>query len=149
MKRRLIGIWSAGGLMAAVMALAGGETWGQTPTPQQALSYEPTQAGIDYDRPAAAEVEKCTIQPEKVGNTTSWVVRNAEGEILRRFSDSNGDNRVDIWSYFRDGIEVYRDVDSDFNKKADQYRWLNTGGTRWANDSNEDGRIDTWRQITP
>jgi thiol-disulfide isomerase/thioredoxin len=141
----------SGGLLAAlaVTGLPACEAGAQSPTPQQALSYEPTQTGIDHDRPVAEEIEKCTIQPEKSGNTTSWVVRSAEGMMLRRFSDTNGDNRVDVWSYFRDGVEVYRDVDSDFNKKADQYRWLHTGGTRWANDGNEDGRIDTWRQITP
>src|SRR5690606_36473119 len=76
-------------------------------------------------------------------------VRNAQGDILRRFSDTNADNRVDIWCYFRNGVEVYRDIDSDINKKADQYRWLHTGGTRWAQDSNEDGRVDSWQQITP
>ena len=141
------GVWLAACTMACGL-LAGG-AWGQAPTPQQALSYEPTQPGIDYERPDAAEIEKCTIQPEKVGNTTSWVVRNPQGDLLRRFSDTNGDNRVDIWSYFRNGVEVYRDIDSDFNKKADQYRWLHTAGTRWAHDTNEDGRIDSWQQITP
>ena len=49
--------------------------------------------------------------------------------ILRKFVDTNGDNVVDQWSYYKDGVEVYRDIDSNFNGKADQYRWFNTGGT--------------------
>ena len=56
----------------------------------------------------------------------------------------NGDNVVDQWSYYKDGLEVYRDIDANFNRKADQYRWLGTAGIRWALDPNEDGRIDTW-----
>ena len=42
----------------------------------------------------------------------------------------------------------YRDIDSDFNKKADQYRWFQTSGTRWGIDKNEDGRIDSWKVIS-
>ena len=63
-------------------------------------------------------------------------------------ADTNGDNLVDQWSYFRDGIEVYRDIDANFNGKADQYRWLGTAGTRWGLDKNEDGKIDTWKNIS-
>ena len=50
------------------------------------------------------------------------------GKILREFVDTNGDNVVDRWSYFKDGVEVYRDIDENFNGKADQHRWLNTAG---------------------
>ena len=42
----------------------------------------------------------------------------------------------------------YRDIDADFDNKADQYRWFNTGGTRWGIDKNEDGRIDFWQVIS-
>ena len=44
---------------------------------------------------------------------------------------------------------MYRDIDSDFNRKVDQYRWLGTAGMRWAIDTNEDGRIDRWKAISP
>ena len=49
----------------------------------------------------------------------------------------------------QNGIEVYRDVDANFNEKADQYRWLATAGTRWGLDPNEDGVIDSWKMISP
>ena len=68
---------------------------------------------------------------------------------MRRFYDTNGDNYVDMWCYFLNGVEVYRDIDSNFNNKADQYRWFNTAGTRWAIDKNEDGKIDSWKVISP
>src|SRR5262245_2374726 len=54
-----------------------------------------------------------------------------------------------MWCYFLNGVEVYRDIDSNFNNKADQYRWFNTAGTRWAIDKNEDGKIDSWKVISP
>ena len=68
--------------------------------------------------------------------------------ILRKFVDTNDDNVVDQWSYYKDGVEVYRDIDSNFNGKADQYRWFHTGGSRWGLDPNEDGVIDSWKSIS-
>jgi len=118
------------------------------PTAEQALKLTPIQKDIEYDRPAPAEAAKCTIKSEKIGKETGWVVRDANGTILREFVDSNGDNVVDRWSYYRDGVEVYRDIDSDFNGKADAYRWMNTAGTRWGVDKKEDGTIDGWRVIS-
>ena len=80
---------------------------------------------------------------------TAWVVRDGQGQTLRRFADTNGDNVVDLWCYFNGGLEVYRDIDADHDGKADQYRWLQTAGTRWGIDKNQDGRIDYWQVISP
>ena len=118
------------------------------PTAAEALKLAPVQNDVDYDRPAAAEVEKCDVDVETVGGITGWVVRTDAGQVLRRFLDTNGDNKVDQWCYFKDGIEIYRDIDGNFNNKADQYRWLGTAGTRWGLDDDENGRIDTWKVIS-
>jgi peroxiredoxin len=89
------------------------------------------------------------LRSEKENNSSAWVLRNGQGEVLRRFADTNNDNIVDMWCYYLDGLEVYRDIDSNFNGKADQYRWFHTAGTRWGIDKNEDSRIDAWRSISP
>jgi thiol-disulfide isomerase/thioredoxin len=106
------------------------------------------QKEINYDLVEAAEVEKCTVDAETISGITGWVVRTNGGQILRRFLDTNGDNKVDQWCYFKDGIEIYRDIDGNFNNKADQYRWLGTAGTRWGLDDDENTRIDSWRVIS-
>lgn len=132
-----VGLWG-------VSALA----WGQSPSAEQALGLQPVQKDVDIAKPAAADLPKCTIKAEKIGGHTGWVVRDPAGQILRRFLDTNGDNVVDQWCYYDAGIEVYRDIDTNQNNKADQYRWLNTAGTRWGLDTNEDGTIDRWKQIS-
>jgi thiol-disulfide isomerase/thioredoxin len=104
------------------------------------------QKDVEIERPNAAEIEKCTIKAE---GKKGWVVRDGSGQILRTFTDSNGDGVVDQWCYFKDGVEVYRDIDSNFNRKADQCRWMNTGGSRWGIDRNEDEKIDAWKTISP
>ena len=67
---------------------------------------------------------------------------------MRRFADTNGDNTVDIWCSYQDGLEGYRDIDSDHNRNADQYRWFHTAGTRWGIDQDGDSEIDAWRVIS-
>ncbi|HEY2413383.1 MAG TPA: redoxin family protein [Pirellulaceae bacterium] len=118
------------------------------PTAKEALSLKPVQKDVDYDILGAKEIEKCTVEAETVGGITGWVVRTGDGQILRRFLDTNGDNKVDQWCYFKDGIEAYRDIDVNFNNKSDQYRWMGTAGTRWGLDEDENNSIDSWKVIS-
>jgi thiol-disulfide isomerase/thioredoxin len=120
-----------------------------SPSAEQALKLAPIQEGVDYSTPSATDLPKCTIEARKVDGKVGWVVEDPNGLPLRRFIDTNGDNTVDQWCYFKDGLEVYRDIDSDNNGKADQYRWFHTGGIRWGIDRDEDGKIDSWKTISP
>ncbi len=122
------------------------------PTAAEALSIAPTQDGIEYERPEKADVARCTVETESAGGISGLVVRGPGGQLLRRFLDTNGDNRVDQWCYFKDGIEIYRDIDTDFEKdkaKVNECRWLGTAGTRWGIDDDQDGTIDRWKEISP
>jgi thiol-disulfide isomerase/thioredoxin len=118
------------------------------PAPEQALRLKPIQSDVDLEVPTAIEVSKCIVQGKTGGGVTGWIVFNPAGQLLRRFLDTNRDNKVDLWCYYKSGIEVYRDIDGDFNGKADQCRWLGTAGMRWGLDTDEDGRIDRWRAIS-
>lgn len=131
------------------LLLATSSTFAAAPSAEQALKLKPVQDDVQYTTPTDSQIEKCTIKAEPIDGQTGWVVRDEAGQLLRRFVDSNNDNVVDMWCYYQDGIEVYRDVDSNHNGKADQSRWINTGGTRWGIDKNEDGRIDSWSVISP
>ncbi|MDA1164269.1 MAG: redoxin domain-containing protein [Planctomycetota bacterium] len=136
----------------AVLALSWLATCGtavaQTPTPEFALQYRPAQKDVEYDSPAAADVSKCKVELERNGDTSGFAVFDANGLILRRYVDTNKDRYIDQWRYYQNSIEVYRDLDTDFNHKTDQSRWLNTGGSRWGIDSDEDGKIDEWKYLS-
>ena len=118
------------------------------PSAEQALKLVPVQSGVDYDRPSPAEAAKCRIVAKKIDGHVGWVVESPSGVVLRVFVNTNDDNVVDQWSYYKDGLEVYRDIDANFNGKADQHRWFHTGGSRWGLDSGEDGVIDSWKSIS-
>ncbi len=135
-------------IFAVAVVMRPCSTWGAAPSVDQALKLMPVQAGVDYDRPSANEVAKCKITAKKIDGCVGWIVEGADGVVLRKFIDTNKDNVVDQWCYYKDGLEVYRDIDSNFNGKADQYRWFHTGGSRWAIDKNEDGLIDSWKSIS-
>ena len=136
------------------MAGLGRPSLAANPTAEQALKLTPIQEGVDYDRPTPEEAAKCKISVKKIDGHVGWVVESPDGTILRKFVDTNGDNVVDQWSYYKDGVEVYREIDSTFNGKVDQYRWFNTGGTRWAvekkgADRQAAGKNMSWKVISP
>ena len=118
------------------------------PTVEYALGLAPVQKGIAYAIVPQEQVAKVTLKMEKDAGGSAWVVRDGGGEKLRSFADTNGDRVVDRWSYYRDGIEVYRDIDSNHNAKPDQSRWLAADGMRWGIDEDENGTIDRWRAIS-
>jgi thiol-disulfide isomerase/thioredoxin len=118
------------------------------PSAESALALQPVQKDFSFQKVAAADVEKCRVLDLTENGWTGWIVESADGTRLRRFADTNADKKIDLWCYYDQGVEVYRDVDSDFNGKADQYRWLGTAGTRWGIDRDENGKVDFWKQIS-
>jgi thiol-disulfide isomerase/thioredoxin len=131
----------------AMSLVCGGAYAADRPSPEKVLkALQPTQKDVQIDRPSGNELAKCSI--ELADHDTTWVIRDASGQILRRFMDTNHDKKVDQWCYYKDGVEVYRDIDTNFNEAADQYRWFNTAGTRWGEDTNEDKQIDAWKSIS-
>ena len=134
--------------LIVVVASVAVEAEAATPSAAQALKLLSVQPGVDFDQPTSQEIANCKIDARKTDGKVGWVVESPQGIILRRFVDTNGDNVVDRWSYYKDGLEVYRDIDADYNGKADQYRWFHTGGSRWGSDKNQDGTIDAWKTIS-
>ncbi len=142
--------WPVVALFAGLLCGLGPKAFAANPpTAEQALAFQPVHKKyLDYETPTAADVDKCQVKVERRGKASGWVLYGPQGQVLRRFSDSDGDNVVDQWQYYNQGIEVYRDLDTNNNNKIDQSRWLNTAGTRWGLDTNEDGRIDEWKILS-
>jgi thiol-disulfide isomerase/thioredoxin len=118
------------------------------PTIEAALKLKPMQSGVPYDQPAKEEWSGCRVVPLKAAKVKGWVVVDAAGRRLRAFVDSNADKVVDRWCYYLNGVEVYRDIDANFNRKVDAHRWLGTAGTRWGIDKDENNQIEFWQVIS-
>ncbi|MCC9643942.1 TlpA family protein disulfide reductase [Rhodopirellula sp. JC740] len=137
-----------GGGSLFLSTLLAGPATAAAPSAAAALGLKPVQDDVEYEQVESGDVEKCEVQDIERDDWSGWEVLAEDGTLLRRFADTNGDKKVDLWCYFQYGVEVYRDVDANFNGKADQYRWMGTGGTRWGIDENEDGQIDRWKMIS-
>lgn len=111
-------------------------------------AYRPVQPDVEFDIPEAADLPKCRVDVERGNGVQGYVIFGPAGQVLRRFTDTDGDGNVDLYRYYRMGLEVYRDIDGNKNKKVDQHRWMNWGGTRWGLDTDEDGKIDSWKILS-
>jgi hypothetical protein len=116
------------------------------------LEYQPRQEA-SITTPSTAEQAQCKVDSEKTTDGSAWVLKDPAGRLLRRYYAPNqrdgSPGRVNVWSYYKDGVEVYREMDTTGSGRPDQYRWLNGGGSRWGVDADRDGKIDGWRMISP
>lgn len=131
--RSLRTLLAVAGLVAIVPALARAE--GAAATPEYLLStFKPNLKGVDYETPTGKAVEECKVETvysaEK--KAIGWALRDGQGKLLRKFLDTRGSRDLDQWSYYLDGFEVYREVDTNDDKRLDECRWMNAGGTRIA-----------------
>ncbi len=122
--------------------------WAASATVAQVLQVKPSQDGVDYDLPKPEDVNRCKISVKKVNGHVGWFVESPEGLLLRKFIDTDGDNVVDQWSFYKDGVEVYRDLATKPTGKKDEFRWLNTAGTRWGVDTTGNGKLTVWKAIS-
>ena len=116
-------------------------------------AYQPRLAGgpgVNIETPPREQWDRCKVEPV-TGNTTGYVVVGPQGQTLRRLLDANGDGSINLFQYYDQGLEVYREWDADGAEGGNQnnnFRWVNLGGTRWGVDTDGDLKIDEWKRIS-
>ena len=141
----------AAGMVAGFLLVWVGAASAAPPKAEVFLKYRPKQDGVVYSTPDAKDFEACKVEPVKGdGKGAGWLLRDPQGRPLRRFFDSQYDGKsqsnIDVYSYYQDGVETYRE---QHEGNATHYRWLNQAGSKWGVDLNGDGKIDTWKVISP
>ena len=113
-----------------------------------AAKTTPIQRDVEIDIIANEEIPLCELVISEDARQM-WLL-SPQNIVLRYFADTDGDpeRQVDQWSYYQNGVEVYRELDTTGNGKRDQFRWLNSAGTRWGVDQTGDGTIDYWKEIS-
>ena len=120
------------------------------PTPRPRTAQEARQlVTASKIRPRYADAEFSEVVVDllthlqtfsRAGKHGFEIFRQSEGGgkvMLRIFLDSNGDNKLDHWIYFKDGAETYRDVDSNFDGRANYCITTNNGKSRRAKIDND------------
>jgi hypothetical protein len=147
------------GLVAGALLLWGGAAQaGNLPTVQQMLSFRPRCEGVSVGTPTSQDESACRVESVKgAGQGGGYLLRDPQGRPLRRFYNSrftsvNDGTKIDVWSYYKDGLEVYRESATKNGDGPDQFRWLNASGSKWA-EGHLDGtghvHIDAWKAISP
>jgi thiol-disulfide isomerase/thioredoxin len=118
-------------------------------TPAALLELRPVLQGVEYDTPAdQAAIDACKVESvfDDQQRAVGYALRDGQGKLLRRFVIAHGSRRLDQWSYYQDGFEVYREDDLNGDRSLDECRWMNSGGSRIA--QVQQGKIKGWRQIS-
>lgn len=139
---------SAIAIVAALTIAAPNPAQAQVTPADMLNNVKPFAKDVDFDTPTDPdEIAACKVEPIRDGKSTGFLLRDARGRILRRFADTNGDRQMDLWSYYKDGFEVYRERDVNFDRALDECQWMNANGTRVALVSR--GKIVGWRRLSP
>lgn len=147
------------GLLAGLVLLAGSVTHSlaqskYSPADMLHPALAPKHDDVVISMPTPDELKNCTVELVKGTATGSsgFLLKDANKKPLRRFMDSNGHGKVDVWSYYKDGVEVYREFDSTFKTgKPNNFRWLNGGGMKWgvgSVDASGKASITFWQMIS-
>ncbi len=120
------------------------------PPPADMLKFQPKQLGVIAAMPTEAEAASYKVElVTGPGPASGWALKDARGQMVRKFVASKGAKaKIDVWSYYLDGQEVYREIDTTESGKPDNFRWFGVGGMRWGVDVNKDLRIDGWKMIS-
>jgi thiol-disulfide isomerase/thioredoxin len=113
------------------------------------LNVKPKHDDVAVTTPEPDKQSACKVEVAKNrnGKGKALVLKDANGQVLRRFADSQDSGHTDVWSFYKDGTEVYR-IAREANNQI-SYRWFNGGGTKWGIDVGRQGRIDHWKVISP
>src|SRR5262245_50073371 len=112
------------------------------------LQIRPKFDDVAISTPSTEELKDCKVEDVKddSGKKIGYVLLDGRRQILRRYVMSKGATTINVWSFYKEGIEVFRMSASA--GKVDQYRWLGTGGMKWGVSTAKDGKIDSWPMIS-
>ncbi|MSQ95228.1 MAG: hypothetical protein EXR98_11825 [Gemmataceae bacterium] len=144
-------------LLAGFMLLIGGVTQayaqGSKYAPADMLdaSWAPKHDDVTITTPTVDELKLYTVVTLQgsVKGSGGYMLLDAKKLPVRRFFNSKGTG-MDMWSYYKDGVEVYREFDTAGKGTPNNFRWLNAGGMKWGVGGVSQGKayITAWRMIS-
>ena len=116
---------------------------------QKMLAIKPTLGlGVEYETPAGqAAIDACKIETvTDQGRGVGYLLRDGQMKVLRKFLITNGGDKLNQWSYYQDGFEVYRESDLDGDQRLDECRWMNSAGSRIG--IVQGGKVVGWKRLS-
>ncbi len=141
-----VGFAAATAFQAVLIGIASAEV--PAALVEKGVARPSKQADALYDKVEAKDISTCTGEYETRNGVRGVLISSGNGQPLRWLADVNGDGSIDHHCFYKDGVESYRDMDTDYDGKIDQSRWLGMSGMRWGIDKDQDGTIDAWKMIS-
>ena len=141
-------------ILSAVVLVGGSVGLAHGQDVEKLLAIQPAIAGVTISTPTAAELATCRAEKKEWEanaqgvKPTGVTLVDGNSRKLRQFIDTKGTGKFNILSYYTDGIESFREMDTDGNGKSDTFRWLGGNGSKVGVDKDEDGTIDSWSSIS-
>jgi hypothetical protein len=142
-------------ILSAVVLVGGSVGLARGQDVAELMAKQPAIAGVVVTTPTAAELANCRAEKkewpvnDQGKKPTGVTIVDGNSKKLRAFIDTTGSGKFNIQSYFVDGVESFREMDTDGNGKMDMFRWLGTNGSKIGLDKDEDGTVDRWMSISP
>ena len=141
-------------ILSAVILVGGSVGLAHGQDVEKLLAIQPATAGVTVSTPSAAELATCVAEKKEWAanaqgvKPTGVTIVDGNSRKLRQFIDTKGTGKFNILSYYTDGVESFREMDTDGNGKPDTFRWLGGNGSKVGVDKDEDGTIDSWSSIS-
>ena len=107
------------------------------------MQIRPRQSDAVFTKYHPSEFDRLRIRKLGPDSKGFELIDSKTKNTIRKFIDTNNDNKLDTWIFFEDGVETYLDADLDFNGKVDMCRYTDGDEIRYGFDENEDGKIDS------
>ncbi len=119
-------------------------------TVEKAFETRPRQPGVLVTTPTPDQFSRHKVEPIKNMDQTviGYVVRDAEGKVVRQFVSYDGKSFT-IVAFYVNGQESYRETYPPAANEPYQFRWLGPNGGKWGLDRDRDGKVDEWSVISP
>ncbi|MFO0850925.1 MAG: hypothetical protein U0871_20575 [Gemmataceae bacterium] len=116
---------------------------------------KPVAEDVNITTPTGADAAEVQAEPvawPKPANgpaPTGVVVKDAQGKTVRQFIDTTGRNQPNIFSYFLNGQEAYREIDANQGDEAGPVPLARGRQHQSGADADEDGTWTPWYVLSP
>jgi len=101
----------------------------------QMLAFKPRNANAVFDKPEYPSL--VWFSRQRHGFELSY-----QDRLIRRFLDTDEDRKLDLWIYYKDGVESYRESASNGDAKIDSWQYTQGDSVLMFNDTDGDGKAD-------
>ena len=105
----------------------------------QMLAFKPQRANAVFETPEYPLL--VSFSRDHSGGHVGFKL-SYQGRVIRRFLDTDKDEKLDVWIYYKGGVESYRESAKNKDAKIDSWQYTQGDSVLTLNDTDGDGKPD-------